>query len=63
MLKESLEVVSDNPNILGILLIALFLVTALIFGIPAILSRSLSKVILVLSFTIFATIGTYLFMF
>ena len=46
-----------------LILIFLFVMSALIFGIPAILKRSLKGVLLAIFVSVFATLGTYFILF
>jgi uncharacterized membrane protein len=59
-----LEQLSAAPRAdAGLLLIVCFIVTALLFGIPAILKKSIKGVVLALFLSAIATGGTYLLAF
>jgi hypothetical protein len=62
MLNEGFNTVSTGDNS-GLLLIYLFVISTLIFGIPAILKRSLKGVLLTVFVSIFATFVAYLIFF
>lgn len=55
--------ISENPSNYGLFLIIIFVVAALVFGIPAVLSRNINRVILVVFCTLIATLGTYFILF
>ena len=62
MLKEAIEIVSVTNNA-KLILIVIFVIAALVLGMPAILKRSLKGILLALFCSIFAALGTYILLF
>ena len=60
MINEVIETISANPSNFVLLLMILFVVAALVLGIPAVLSRDIKRVVIVIICTVFATVGPIL---